>query len=180
MSISLLILVKLHELLMKSLIRNYQGKSKNDVKKSLKVLKQSANADITEIRYVSRLLRDILRENTSCQVNADLMNHGYSISKNFWGYVKKIFSKKDEILPSFSMNECFDYFARTLSSVNSRLKYSTFQAGCQLYQITPFNLEPPTYQQTSNVIRRIKTSGSPCPLDQLSIICQKKKEQLFI
>ena len=32
-----------------SLIRKYEGKSKNDLKKSLKVLKQSANADITEI-----------------------------------------------------------------------------------------------------------------------------------
>ena len=49
--------------------------------KSLEVLKQSANADITEIKYVSRLLRDILRDNTSCQVNADPMNHDYSISK---------------------------------------------------------------------------------------------------
>ena len=82
------------------------------------MLKQSANADITEVKYVSRLINDILRDNTSCQVNADMMIHDYSISKNFWGYVKKIFSKKDEILPSFSMNECFDYFARTLSSVH--------------------------------------------------------------
>ena len=32
-----------------SLIRKYEGKSKNGLKKSLKVLKQSANADITEI-----------------------------------------------------------------------------------------------------------------------------------
>ena len=32
-----------------SLLRKYEGKSKNDVKKSLKVLKQSANADISEI-----------------------------------------------------------------------------------------------------------------------------------
>ena len=31
---------------------------------------------------------------------------------------KRPSTKKDEILPSFSMNECFDYFARTLSSVN--------------------------------------------------------------
>ena len=33
-----------------SLIRKYEGKSKNDLKKSLQVLKQSANADITEIK----------------------------------------------------------------------------------------------------------------------------------
>ena len=37
-----------------------------------------------------------------------------------------------------------------------------------------FNLDPPTYQQITNVIRKMKTSGSPCPLDQLSIICFKR------
>ena len=157
------------------LIRKYEGKSKNDLKKFFKVLKQSANADIAEIKYVSRLLRDILRDNTSCQVNADLMNHDYSISKNFWGYVKKIFNKKDEILPSFSMNECFDYFARTLSSVNLT---KVFNLPSWIPTLSdpgiPFNLEPPTYQQISNVIRKMKASGSPSPLDQLSIICFKQ------
>ena len=38
---------------------------------------------------------------------------------------------------------------------------------------TEFDLEPPTYQQVTNIIRKMKTSGSPCPLDQLSIICFK-------
>ena len=37
-----------------------------------------------------------------------------------------------------------------------------------------FNLDPPTYQQISNVIRKMKSSGLPCPLDQLSIICFKR------
>ena len=158
-----------------SLIRKYEGKSKNDLKKSLKVLKQSTNVDITEIKYVSCLLCDILRDNTSCQVNADLMNHDYSISKNFWGYVKKIFNKKDEILPSFSMNECFDYFARTLSSVNPTKVFNLPSWIPTLSDpVIPFNLEPPTYQQISNVIKKMKASGSPCPLDQLSIICFKR------
>ena len=150
-------------------------KSKNDLKKSLKVLKQSANADITEIKYVSRLLRDILRNNTSCQVNGDLMNHDYSISKNFWGYVKTIFNKKDEILPSFSVNECFDYFARNLSSVNPTKVFNPPSWIPTLSDpVIPFNLEPPTYQQISNVIRKMKVSSSPSPLDQLSIICFKR------
>ena len=70
------------------LMKKYGDKSKHDLKKSLKVLKHSANADIAEIKYVSRLLRDKLRNNTS-QVNTDPMNHDYSISKNFWGYVKR-------------------------------------------------------------------------------------------
>ena len=40
--------------------------------------------------------------------------------------------------------------------------------------ITEFNLEPPTYQQITNIIRKMKTSGSPSPLDQISIICFKR------
>ena len=35
---------------------------------------------------------------------------------------------------------------------------------------TPFNLDPPSYQQITNM----ESSGSPCPLDQLSIICFKR------
>ena len=37
-----------------------------------------------------------------------------------------------------------------------------------------FDLDPPTYQQITNIIRKMKSSGSPCPLDQLSIICFKR------
>ena len=37
--------------------------------------------------------------------------------------------------------------------------------------INEFDLTPPTYQQITNIIRKMKISGSPCPLDQISIIC---------
>ena len=57
-----------------SLIKKYKDKSKHDLKKSLKVLKHFANADIAEIECVSRLLHDKLRNNTS-QVNTDQTLH---------------------------------------------------------------------------------------------------------
>ena len=34
-----------------------------------------------------------------------------------------------------------------------------------------FNLDPPTHQHITNVIHKMKSSGSPSPLDQLSVIC---------
>lgn len=127
------------------------------------------------MKYVSHLLRDKLRDNTSRQLNTDLMNHDHSISKNLWGYVKRIFNKKDEIFPSFSMNECFDYFTRTLSSVNPTKVFNLPSWIPTLSEpAIPFNLEPPTYQQISNVIRIMRAPGSPCSLDQLSIICFKR------
>ena len=36
------------------------------------------------------------------------------------------------------------------------------------------SLEPPSYEKVTSVIRRMKASGSPCPLDQMSIICFKR------
>ena len=36
-----------------------------------------------------------------------------------------------------------------------------------------FGLRPPTYQQVTNLIRKMKSSASPGPLDQVSIICFK-------
>ena len=37
----------------------------------------------------------------------------------------------------------------------------------------PFNLSPPTYQEITRIIKRMKFPGSSCPLDQISIICFK-------
>ena len=37
-----------------------------------------------------------------------------------------------------------------------------------------FNLSPPSYQEITRIIKRMKSSGSPCPLDQVSIICFKR------
>ena len=35
-------------------------------------------------------------------------------------------------------------------------------------------LTPPTHNETTNVIRKMKPSGSPCPLHQISVICLKR------
>ena len=39
---------------------------------------------------------------------------------------------------------------------------------------TPFDLTPPSFKQITKVVRKMKASGSPCPLDQISIICFKR------
>jgi hypothetical protein len=44
----------------------------------------------------------------------------------------------------------------------------------------PDPITPPTYQQITNIIRKMKTSGSPCPLDQISIICFKRCPYLWV
>lgn len=43
-----------------------------------------------------------------------------------------------------------------------------------MYPNIQFDLDPPTYQQVTAIIRKMKASGSPCPLDQVSVICFKR------
>ena len=101
--------------------------------------------------------------------------YSYSYYNTISAGISNIFDQKDLVLPTFSMTECFSYFKNILVKVNP----------CKLFKIpnwipmlpepiTEFDLTPPTYQQVTNIIRKMKTSGSPCPLDQISVICFKR------
>ena len=73
------------------------------------------------------------------------------------------------------MTQCTSYFTKTFSSINPT---KTFKIPDWIPKFTSpqtqFNLDPPTYQEITNVIRKMKPSGSPCPLDQISVICFKR------
>ena len=163
----------------KELVNKYKGQTVKDLKKSLKQLKLS-NADPCEIRYVSRTLRDKLRNANSISVNntstqPKTFNHDNLIGKNFWGFVKNILKQSNSLLPSFTMSICVSYFKDTLNSINPNKLFHIPSWIPKLSDPTVhFDLEPPTYRQVTNIIRKMKASGSPCPLDQLSIICFKR------
>ena len=73
------------------------------------------------------------------------------------------------------MTDCFTYFSKSLAKINPNRLFNIPSWIPNLSDPeVQFNLDPPTYQQITNVIRKMKSSGSPCPLDQLSIICFKR------
>lgn len=158
--------------------RKYEKFSAKDLKKALKKLK-SQNGDVLEIKFVAKQLRNLLKSNThqSNTVNHQPgeIDHDNLINKNFWGYVKRFFKKNTSSLPSFNMAQCTSYFTKTFSAINPS---KTFSIPSWIPKFaspqTPFNLDPPTYQEITNVIRKMKPSGAPCPLDQISIICFKR------
>ena len=125
---------------------------------------------------MSRLLRDKLRKaDDETQDHANLFDHDAFVSKSFWGYVKKFFDSKDVVLPSFTMARCSDYFKKVLTSLNpTKIFHLPSWIPTLPDPDIPFNIDPPTYEQITHVIRKMKASGSPCPLDQLSIICFKR------
>ena len=123
-------------------------------------------------------MRDKLRNNNNDGLTSDSnesFNHDNYIGRNFWGYIKNVINKKDSILPSFNVTDCFTYFSKSLAKINPNRLFNIPSWIPKLSDPeVQFNLDPPTYQQITNVIRKMKSSGSPCPLDQLSIICFKR------
>ena len=97
------------------------------------------------------------------------------MERNFWGYVKKVIEYKESIVPTFNMDDCLKYFELVLTKINPN---KIFQIPSWIPALpnptAEFDLEPLTYQQITNIIGKMKTSGSPSPLDQISIICFKR------
>jgi hypothetical protein len=97
-----------------SLKDKYKNHTIKDLKETLKLLK-SSNSDLAEIKYVSRLVRDKLPK--TCQTNHNLVNnteesfnHIKYFERNFWGYVKKVLTYNESILPTFNIDDCVKHF----------------------------------------------------------------------
>ena len=115
------------------------------------------------------------RKCTSSVGSASHKQHDRYISKNFWGFVKNVLDKPLKILPSFSGEEYANHFLKMFSSASPSRQFPVPSWIPTLPQASiPFNLEPPSYDKVTNIIRRMKASRSPCPLDQISIICFKR------
>ena len=160
----------------KNMVAKYKEYTVKELKKALQNLR-SKKGDLSEIKYVSRTLRDRLRNksNDADELNdSEYFNHNKYLERSFWGYVKNTINRKDAVLPSFNMTDCLSYFSKSLAKINPN---KLFVIPSWIPKLSDpevqFNLDPLTYQQITNVIRKMKSSGSPCPLDQLSIISFK-------
>ena len=149
--------------------------SKNELKRELKKLKKDKSIDNSqEIRYVARLLRDKISPNTAREVISTI-DHDLEITKSFWGYCKRFLESTTKTVPTFTRDVCTDFFLKTFRCINKARKYiipTWIPSLCK--PTTKFDQSPPTYKEITKVIQRMKTSGSPCPLDQISIICFKR------
>ena len=155
------------------LVLKYKGYSAHSLKKALKHLKSVA-APLSEVRYVSRLLRSKLNRKSDSSSTSDLDYDKY-ISKNFWEFVTNVVDRPFRLLPSFSSEVCSRYFAKLFLSESPYRKFPIPSWIPSLPQPTiSFTCEPPSYERVTKIIRRMKSSSCPCPLDQISIICFKR------
>ena len=148
-------------------LRNkYDTYSVKDLKKELQLLKLS-NGSIREINFVSRKLHGLLSNKKEIKCH----NHDNFIKKNFWGYVKYIITYEPTVLPSFDKSDCLSFFKKYFSARSPIKSFSipSWIPSLATPQV-PVNLDLPSYQQITRIIRSTKASASPCPLDQASII----------
>ena len=151
--------------------------TKSQLKKQLKSLKYQSPNNVDEVRYISKLLRSkITKAKTQDQFDQKVysIDHDNEIKKNFWGYVKFYIEKPKHIIPNFDQKTCFDYFVKSFKCI-SPLKQFQIRSWIPMFRepLSRFNLNPPAYAEICKVIKWMKLKGSPCPLDQISIICSK-------
>jgi len=130
-------------------VSKYKDASVKDLKKGLKQLKLEC-VDISEIKYMSRLLRKKICKCKS--LTNDLNTHGVNdhdqyMGKNFWGYVKNVLVKKRTLRPSFDKEQCTEFFLKSFSAIH---KSKLFCIPSWIPPLTPprvpLNLDPPSYQ----------------------------------
>ena len=156
----------------------YKEFNKHKLKRALKKLKES-EADKEEIKFVAKLLRSRLKgtEDDSNAVNDFYsVNHNSLAKKNIWSYAKKFIEKKRAVVPTFDQMKCYEYFNSVFKAVNPSkvFRIPSWMPTYSAAPSTPFDLTPPSYKQITKIVRKMKASGSPCPLDQISIICFKR------
>ena len=85
----------------------------------------------------------------------------------------------DSKKPTFTKQTCINFFKHVFNCTTPLFKFAIpswftkFKA-----PIHAFNDTPPTYLEISNIVRKMKSSGSPNPLDQIPIIAFKRSPYL--
>ena len=103
------------------------------------------------------------------------IDHGLELKNNFWSYVKHYLEKPAKVLPTFNKTTFYKFFKKSFECTNLTKKFRIL-SWIPFFQ-TPekkFDSNPPTYAEISQIVKRMKTSGSPCRLDQISIMCYKR------
>ena len=141
-------------------------------KSELKKQNKDRSATPESFRYVSKLLRSRIRLPSPESLSKD---YDQEIVKNFWHYSKKFIEIPSRVLPEFDKQKWNKYFRKSLAAVNPT-KLLAIPDWLPKFNdpSVEFDLSPPTNNKTCKIVKRMEALGSPCPLDQISIIYFKR------
>ena len=151
----------------------YKNFTKHQLKKELKQLKNERSPSVSRIRFVSRMLPAIA---TSSPTNKFYgIDHDLELENNFWSFVKHYLEKPTKVLPTFNKTTCYEFLKKSFKCANPTKKLR-IPVWIPFFPPPEKKLDsnPPIYAEISQIMKRMKTSGPPCPLDQVSIICYKR------
>ena len=103
------------------------------------------------------------------------IDHNLELKNYFWNYVIHYLEKATNVLPTFDKAICYEFFKKSFKCVSPTKKFRIPSRipSFPSYEKT-IDSNPPTYSEITQIIKIMKTNGSPCSLDQISIICYKR------
>jgi len=151
--------------------RKYVNVTVNSLKQSLRGLKLAEpTANLEEIRYVSRLIRN--RINGKHSIDRPITESDFR--RNFWGSCRATFTRAMNNVPTFTLSKGAEYFGNVLRQVNNKQSFSIPRWMPKLPKPSGAYVDhPPTYQEIAKIKKRAKPGASACPIDQLSILSLK-------
>ena len=140
----------------------YKNFTKHQLKKKLKQLKNEKSPSVSRIRFVSRMLR--AKATSSPTKTFYSIDQDLELKNNFWGYVKHYLEKPTKVLPTFNKSTCYEFFKKPFKCANPT-KNIRIPSWISFFPPPEkkFDSNPPTYAEISQMIKRMKTSGLPCP-----------------
>lgn len=145
--------------------------SMKTLKAELKQLKLSSPRDVDRIKLLSKFIRNKLKSGIN---NNDANNIKGNFTKSFWKTCKSVFETCNNICPSFSIQVAYDYFKSILTDKSN----GVFNIPSWFPELPDpthlFNTSPPSYQEVTRAINKVKNKSSPCPFDQIPILAFKK------
>ena len=154
------------------LIPKYADHSKNQLRKVLRQLKQDPSSDLTELTYVSRLLRSKLAK-LDTPTNSEF-DYAQQVKRNFWKYCKNSSESEPKVQPTFDSNTCLNYFKEVLQCKNKSRTFVFPEWMTHLQSPhSERDMSPLRYDKVARAVKRLKSGASPCPFDHASILILK-------
>ena len=142
------------------------------MRKVLRQLKQDPSSELTELTYVSRLLRSKLaKQDTPTNLEFD---HAQQVKRNFRKYCKNTFESETKVQPTFDSSTCLNYFKEPLQCRNKSrtFVFPEWMTHLQSPQ-SERDMSPLRYEEVARAVKRLRSGASPCPFDHVSVLVLK-------
>jgi hypothetical protein len=150
-------------------VNDWSSCSTSELKTELKRLKLVPNRDVLLVKALAKFIRNKLSHASKAVPKVKL-----NFVNSFWKSCQAAFENFNSVTPTFPLHVASSYFKDVLASKG----FFTFSKPSWLPNFPdpsiPFNMAPPSYQEVTRAINKMKNSSSPCPLDQIPVIPFKK------